>query len=208
MIALQITEKTRLGYLTVNSNLTQEKGNQIAYEFSKKNNFRIIAIYHQGKFYIIVHAKTDTPTRKVWQKQLQDIANELQTKIGSLDLKIKELGKINNPEAIVIAKLASTILNRQVLRPSWQNIVDTEPQIIVYRYLKISPETFLNQAALILDWRTSFKYPGTVRNYWLNHQRNNDRLIGLIVRNRFVNSNNGTIDSIIGYCNETEKKNY
>ena len=94
MIALQTTDQTRLGYLTVNSDLTQDKGNQIAYEFSKKNKFHIISIYHKGKFFIIVHPKADKITKNIWQEKLTQISKDLQTKIGSLDLTIQKLETI------------------------------------------------------------------------------------------------------------------
>ena len=208
MIAIKITEKTRLGYMTVAFNLSVEQGNQIAYEFSKKNKLTK-AVYFQGKFWLIRHPNDQGKKIQKWQEQLNEIAINLQIKEGFLDLTIQKLDKVEHPEAHILAQLASHILRREVSQDIWKFFLDIDKQIAerinIYRYLKISPETFSNKAALIFDWRTSGKYPGTLKNYWLKSQKNNDILKGLNVENRFISGNNGIIEEIIGYCNDEQK---
>jgi hypothetical protein len=212
MIAIKITEKARLGYMTVFSTLSVEQGNQIAYEFSKKNKLTK-AIYFQGKFWLIRNIKerkvNDEGNKKEWQEELEKIAISLQKKEGVLNLTIQKLDKVKNPNPQVLAQLASHILRREVSQDSWKVFLGIDKQIAerisIYRHLKISPETFSNQAALIFDWRTSGKYPGTLKDYWLKNKKNNDILKGLNVENRFISGNNEIVEEVIDYCDDEQK---
>lgn len=200
LLVVHLTEKSRLGYFTTHSQLSIEQGNLISYEFNKKNQF-LKAIYDNGKIWIIRHPN-DSCKRQEWQEQLNQIGTENYTRMGNLNLRIKQLEKVTQPSNNIIAKLITCILKRQTYQESWQKIVDSKELITIYRYLDISSETFANQSSISLNWKTSAKYLKTLKDFWLKQQ---EILLGIEVVNRFIPNKRGVIDSIVGFCNDQEK---
>lgn len=101
--------------------------------------------------------------------------------------------------------MASSILRSQTYQQSWKSSIYKEKNLNIYRYLDILSEICSDQAALIFNWRTAYKYPGTLKYYWLNNQKNDKILQGLTVKNRFISANNGIVENIIGYCDDEQK---
>jgi hypothetical protein len=203
-IISQLKDGTRFGHFMIKSQLKQSQGLLIAQQFCEKTQH--FTIFNQQRFFIIINPK-GIKSQEKWQNILNEIKNDLRNNLGKLDLTID---KFQKPDVIippeVLAELASRLINPKVRKNEWiYQVQSNNNQIIIYRYMKITTETFDHRSAIGLNWKTTAKYKGTMRDFWIANNRNNECLLNLEVKHRFFNIS-GIIVDIKGVCNKENKQ--
>lgn len=211
MLSINHIEKTRIGYFSVKQTLSVDQGNRLSYELSKVIDHAKF-IYYQGNFISILNADYSSKNqggKSKWQEKLDEIVQNLHTEIGIAKIEIEKIDELKNPKAEIISRLAYRIIRSYLLKQDYKikvNIKDNISDLSIFRYLDPCPENFSGQAAIALNWKTSGCYMGTVKQYWLKHGKDNNKLINLSVNNRFNPRIGGIIQEIVGFCTESEKQ--